>query len=195
MSRETVRSATSRPSFRSSPWIRGAPQSGFAVAMRLTRALISALMGGRFPVGRPESRVQYSRKRRRCHRRTVSGLTITRGPRHPAQTLASATHKRRSIVRNLGRGTLRLYTASCWRRARFSRHLPTGWSFGEGQPPTDRLLPACHLRRRPGIRPRLESDRRARRSLARHPRDRRGALREITRELVEGLIALHPDLR
>ena len=34
ISRETVRSATSRPSFRSSPWMRGAPQKGFAAAIR-----------------------------------------------------------------------------------------------------------------------------------------------------------------
>ena len=87
--RDTVRSATSMPSFRSSPWIRGAPHRGFAAAIRVTRALISALTGGRPPVGRPESLVQYSRKRRRCHRRTVSGVTITRGCLHPAQTLAS----------------------------------------------------------------------------------------------------------
>jgi CRP-like cAMP-binding protein len=35
--------------------MRGAPQSGFAVAMRVIRALISALMRGRPPVERPES--------------------------------------------------------------------------------------------------------------------------------------------
>ena len=38
-SRETVRSATSIPSLRSSPWIRGAPQRGFATAIFLTRAV------------------------------------------------------------------------------------------------------------------------------------------------------------
>src|SRR5437867_2126459 len=67
MKRETVRSDTSRPSFKSSPWIRGAPQRGFAAAMRVTKTLISALTDGRPPVGRTESLVQYSRKRRRCH--------------------------------------------------------------------------------------------------------------------------------
>jgi hypothetical protein len=35
---ETVRSATSIPSFKSSPWILGAPHRGFASAIRLTRA-------------------------------------------------------------------------------------------------------------------------------------------------------------
>src|SRR5215470_11107930 len=74
------------PSFRSSAWIRGAPQSGFAATIRLTRALISALTDGRPPVGRVESFVQYSRKRRRCRRRTVSGVTSTRGRRQPAQS-------------------------------------------------------------------------------------------------------------
>ena len=70
----------------------GAPQ-GFAAAIRVTRALISALTGGRPPVGRPESVVQCSRKRGRCHRRTVSGVTITRGCLQPAQTRASHTQK------------------------------------------------------------------------------------------------------
>src|SRR2546425_10555805 len=108
ISRETVRSATARPSLRISPWIRGAPQSGLAAAIRLTRTLISALTGGRPPVGRPESLVQCSRKRRRCHRRTVSGGTMARGRLHPAQTLASVTQKKRSVLHNRGRVTVRL---------------------------------------------------------------------------------------
>jgi hypothetical protein len=47
ISRETVRSATSMPSFSSSPWILGAPHKGFIAAILLTRATISALIGGR----------------------------------------------------------------------------------------------------------------------------------------------------
>src|SRR5207245_8824997 len=109
------------PSFRSSPWILGAPHRGFAAAIFLTRAVISALTGGRPPVGRPESWVQCSRKRRRCHRRSVAGDTTTSDWRHPVQTLASPTQKRRSVVRSLGRGAVLLYTASWWRKARFSR--------------------------------------------------------------------------
>jgi hypothetical protein len=108
MRRDPVRSATSIPIFKSSPWMRGAPQSGFAVAMRVTRALISASTGGRPPVEPPESWVQYLRKRRRCQRRTVSGVTITRACRHPAQILASPTQKSRSVVRSLGRIMVRL---------------------------------------------------------------------------------------
>src|SRR5207237_8240078 len=83
-------------------------ETGSAVAMRVIKAVISAWTAGRPPVGRPESLVQYSRKRRRCHRRTVSGLTITRGCLHPAQTLASPTQKRRSVLRSGGRVTVRL---------------------------------------------------------------------------------------
>src|SRR5882724_1429263 len=113
ISRETVRSATSRPSLRSSPWIRGAPQSGLAAAIRMTRTLISALTGGRPPVGGAESLVQCSRNRRRCQRRTVSGVTITRGCFHPVQILVSQTQKRRSVVRSRGRAAVLLYTASC----------------------------------------------------------------------------------
>ena len=54
MRRETVRSAMSRPSFRSSPWMRGATHKGFAEAIFLTRVVISALTGGRPPVDRPD---------------------------------------------------------------------------------------------------------------------------------------------
>ena len=54
MRRETVRSPMSMPSFESSPWIRRAPQRGFAAAIFLTRAAISALRGGRPPGGAGE---------------------------------------------------------------------------------------------------------------------------------------------
>jgi hypothetical protein len=60
----------------------------------------------------------------------VSGVTIRRGCFHPAQILASQTQKRRSVRRSLGRVAVLLYTASCWRRARFSR---TSW----GWPPQE----------------------------------------------------------
>jgi hypothetical protein len=46
------------------------------------RAAVSALIGGRPGRGRPERLVQCARKRRRCHRRTVSGVTIRRGCLH-----------------------------------------------------------------------------------------------------------------
>src|SRR2546428_12552056 len=65
------------------------------------------------PRGPPRKLVQCSRKRRRCHRSTVSGVTITRDCLHPTQTLASHTQKRRSLRRSLGRRAILLYTASC----------------------------------------------------------------------------------
>jgi hypothetical protein len=88
--------------------MRGGPHKGFAAAIFLTRGAISALMGGRPPVDRPERWVQYSRKRRRCHRRTVSGDTKSSACRQPVQALASPTQNRRSIVRILGRDAVRL---------------------------------------------------------------------------------------
>jgi hypothetical protein len=61
--------------------------------------LISALTGGRPLVVRLESWAQYSRKRRRCHRRTVSGVTIRRDCLHLAQTLASPTQNSYPLYR------------------------------------------------------------------------------------------------
>src|SRR5439155_25069935 len=40
---------------------------------------------------------------------------------HPVHTLDNQAQKSRSLRRRFGRVTLRLYTASGWRRARFSR--------------------------------------------------------------------------
>ena len=40
---------------------------------------------------------------------------------YPGAQIAFARHGRLAFVRSFGRGTVRLYTASCWRRARFSR--------------------------------------------------------------------------
>jgi len=94
----------------------GAPQRGFAAAICLTRAVISALTGGRPTVGRPESLVQCTRKRRCCQRSTVFGATIMRDSFHPAHILVSQIQKRRSLLRSLGRFAVRLYTASCWRK-------------------------------------------------------------------------------
>jgi hypothetical protein len=81
---------------------------GFAMAIALTSATTSVLTGGRPPRDRPERRVQYSRKRRRCQRRTVSGDTMTSACRQPVQTLARPTQNRRSAARSFGRGVSRL---------------------------------------------------------------------------------------
>jgi hypothetical protein len=56
----TVAWETCIPSFRSSPWIRGAPQSGLSCAILRISARASADTAGR-PVRRRLFRVQYSR--------------------------------------------------------------------------------------------------------------------------------------
>jgi hypothetical protein len=82
--------------------------------------MISVLTGGRPRVGRPESLAQCARKRRRCQLSTVSGHDdeglppACPRPGHPDQN-------NRSLLRSFGRDPVRLYTASCWRKARFSR--------------------------------------------------------------------------
>jgi hypothetical protein len=113
---------------------------------RLTRALISALTEGRPPVGRPESWVQYWRKRRRCHRGTVSGVAITSGRRHPAQILARTTQKSRSIWRS---GAGRWF--ACRRRAAGAKPASRGRG-GSGTTPRlggtvpSSKRPCCHVR-------------------------------------------------
>ena len=72
MQRETVRSETSRPSFRISPWMRGAPHVGFSAAIRWTGARISAVVLGR-PAWRRDVQRQYRLKPSRCQRMTVAG--------------------------------------------------------------------------------------------------------------------------
>src|SRR2546427_6406751 len=83
----------------------------------------------------------------------VAGATITRDCRHPVQTLASPTQKRRSIVRSLGRGFVLLYTASWWRKARFSR---ASWRW----PPQRNGRSRSRLSKRVIIEPRFSPDQR-----------------------------------
>jgi hypothetical protein len=78
-----------------SPWILGAPQSELASAiLRINKRTSDGM------VGRPRRRrlfqVQKSRKPRRCHARTVSGLTMTTAARHSFQRFDSQTHNIRS---------------------------------------------------------------------------------------------------
>ena len=64
------------PTFKSSPWIRGAPQRGLASAM--VRMSVRTSVG---VVGRPRRRrlfqVHHRRTPRRCQAMTVSGFTMT----------------------------------------------------------------------------------------------------------------------
>ncbi len=122
MQRDTVRSKTSNPSMRSSPWIRGAPQVGFSATMRQIRSR-SSLPVCLLPTGLRtlETNLPYRRKPARCQRTTVSGVTMMSDRFPPIQTLRATTQKRRSNVPRLGRGWRRFRTASCWRNAKFSR--------------------------------------------------------------------------
>ncbi len=63
---------------------------------------------------------QYRAKLPRCHRTTVSGVTTIRACFHRGQYLSARTQKSLSNTVRRGRGCLRIRTASCCRRARFS---------------------------------------------------------------------------
>jgi len=120
--REIVRSETSKPSIRSSPWMRGAPQVGFSATMRKINSRTSFGVCLR-PSGLRtlEISFQYNRKPVRCHRTTVSGVTTISACFHPDQNLRSKTQNSLSNTASLGLGRLRFNATSCWRRARFSR--------------------------------------------------------------------------
>jgi hypothetical protein len=97
-SREMVRSEISTPSLPNSPWIRGAPQSGFAAAIFITSARMAAVVLGRPERPRAERRVPWRRSHWRCHRTTVSRCTTTSEVRQLRHTLAR-TDPERAIVR------------------------------------------------------------------------------------------------
>lgn len=63
---------------------------------------------------------QWRRKPSRCHRITVSGLTIWSASRHLGHNLGTSTQKDRSDADNRGRAPFSFKTASCWRNTRFS---------------------------------------------------------------------------
>jgi hypothetical protein len=106
INRETVRSETSNPSFNNSPWIRGAPQSGFATAISRTSRRISAPACGRPPRDR-DRRVQYHAKPRRCHATTVGGRTTTKADFQSRHAARSPIQNSRSGQRMVGFGRVR----------------------------------------------------------------------------------------
>jgi hypothetical protein len=120
--RETVLSAISKPSRRSSPWRRGAPQLGFSAIiwqMRSRTCFDVCLLPTGFRTF--EISLQYQRNPARCHRTTVSGVTKRRACCHPVQNLCAKIQKTLSNTVTLGLGCLRFNAASCWRRTKFSR--------------------------------------------------------------------------
>ena len=109
-----------KPSFKSSPWIRGAPHRVFSRDIRRTRWRISLDTGGRPGFRRRNFHVQKSLNALRCQPMTVSGLTITRAWRQPGHRQDRMTQKTLSAFRSDGRGLFRFRTATCCRRARIS---------------------------------------------------------------------------
>ena len=109
-----------KPSFKSSPWIRGAPHRVFSRDIRRTRSRISLDTGGRPGFPRRDFHVQKSLNPLRCQPMTVSGLTITRAWRQPGHRQDRMTQKTLSAFRSNGRSLFRFRTATCCRRARIS---------------------------------------------------------------------------
>lgn len=116
---EMVRSETSKASFNSSPWIRGAPQSGLADAISSMICLILKSTGGRPVRFFRDLSVQKSLPFL-CQRMTVSGCTTTRGFFQPFHSRERITQKRRPLLRIFGRFIDSRITINCCRRARFS---------------------------------------------------------------------------
>jgi hypothetical protein len=79
------RLADGNPSLSNSPWIRGAPQSGFVCDIVRIKARTSVETRGR-PMRRRLFHVQNNLMARRCQPTTVCGLTMTSAVRHAVQT-------------------------------------------------------------------------------------------------------------
>ena len=108
---------TSIPSLRSSPWMRGAPQKGFA--KRISRI---SCRTSRRTLGLPGRRRDFQRQKvrnpARCHRTIVSGRTIVTASRTVGASRYSNTKIKRSKDVRAGRlGALRRRTFNWWRSA------------------------------------------------------------------------------
>src|SRR4051794_16784257 len=97
--------------------MRGAPHVGFSLFMRRIKSRTSPATCGRPTRFRRDRRVQNRRYPARCQKITVSGLTRMSASDQFVQIRRTTTQNRRSNGFSLGRGCLRLYTASCCRRA------------------------------------------------------------------------------
>ena len=86
---------TCRPSFNSSPAMRGAPQPGLARLIRRSSSATSPDTDGR-PAGGRLFYLPYSRNPCRCQPMTVSGLTISNADRHSVDRRASQPQRARS---------------------------------------------------------------------------------------------------
>ena|ERR1700733_14468280 len=99
---------------RNSPWMRGAPQPGFAATIGKINSRVSFEVGLLPACLRAlEISRQYIQKPVRCQRKTVSGVTMIRDRFHAGQTRRAITQKSLSKRPNLGRGCRRYSVTSC----------------------------------------------------------------------------------
>ena len=96
----TLLSPTLKPSLRSSPWMRGAPQEGFSLHILRISARTSGEMMGRPGWPQRTFQVQNRRNPARCQAMTVSGLTMVSAERQPRQRRDRQIHNRRSVEVN-----------------------------------------------------------------------------------------------
>src|SRR3954470_21323278 len=106
----TLVSPMSMPSLSSSPWIFGAPQSGFSRLIVRISSRTSFGTTGRPALPRRIFQVQNRRKPFRCHPTTVDGLMMNAPDFHSCQAVESQTHRSRSRLVSLGRFTERCST-------------------------------------------------------------------------------------
>src|ERR1035441_8150139 len=120
--RRTVLSERSKPSIFNSPWMRGAPQVLFSVTLRKMSSR-SSLLTHLLPtqVRCREIHFQYRLNPARCQRTTVSGCTTMSARCHLDQRRHKVVQNSLSEVEKRGRGRRSFKTASCCRRARFSK--------------------------------------------------------------------------
>jgi hypothetical protein len=118
----TVVSPIQMPRPRSSPWMRTAPQRGFSRPTRMTRAWISASIGGRPTTLCPK--VHFLLTSSRCQRDRVSGVTRNPTRRAFPSSPAAADRITLSRRRSFGRLAPLLSTPSWWRSTAFSISRP-----------------------------------------------------------------------
>ena len=110
----TVAWDTSMPSLRSSPWIRGAPQSGLAVFMFRMSSRTSRVTVGLPGAPRRPFQAQYSRNPLRCQAITVSGFTMSNAECQFRQKPESQTQNTRSAEVRRSRPHRDLFRTVSW---------------------------------------------------------------------------------
>ncbi len=126
--------------FISSPCIRGAPHSGFALAISRMSLRISGSSEGLPTFLFLDLNVQNSLNPFLCQRITVSGFTTIRTFFQSFQTRDKNTQKILSLILISGRLTCCFIIANCWRRARFSMKRFLSLEINKTQTKTDKIV-------------------------------------------------------